>query len=128
MGGRGFAAGERRIEIARAGGLHDFRGLARGLRRDGRVRGDEVARAQRRRQRADGFQERGVVGNKNLDEIAKVGDLDRGADKIWLRMRRPAPDINLKPGPAQGRRDATADDAETDDADFRPGRLARHKK
>ena len=62
----------------------------------------------------DGVQQSLVVGNKDLDVIAKLGQLSRRTDKIWNGTRCPVPNENLKSFPAQIRTYPATDDPEAD--------------
>jgi hypothetical protein len=62
----------------------------------------------------DGVQQSLVVGNKDLDVIAKLGQLSRRTDKIWNGTRCPVPNENLKSFSAQIRSYPAADDPKAD--------------
>jgi hypothetical protein len=55
-----------------------------------------------------------VVGNKNLQVIAHLGQLRRRADEIRNRPRRPIPDENVKAFSAQNLSDSAPDNPEAD--------------
>ncbi len=62
----------------------------------------------------DGPQQGFVVGNKDLDMITEPGQFRRRTDKIWNRTRRPVPNENRKPFPAQIPAHSTTDNPEAD--------------
>ena len=74
--GRHFAAGERRVEIARSLAFDDRRRLARSRGRNGGVCGDQMARGKGGSDRAHHFQQCRVVADENLDDITQIGHLD----------------------------------------------------
>ena len=65
------------------------------------MREDEVTRCQLFSQLFDSLQQSFVIGDKDLDVIANFGKFRRGPDEIWNRARRPVPNENRKPFPAQ---------------------------
>jgi len=65
----------------------------------------------------DGVQQSLVVGNKNLNVIAKLGQLSRRTHKIWNGTRCPAPNENPKSFPAQIHTYPATDNAEADHSD-----------
>jgi hypothetical protein len=62
----------------------------------------------------DGVQQSLVVGNKNLNVIAKLRQLSRRTHKIWNGTRCPVPNENLKSLPAQIHTYPATDDPEAD--------------
>jgi hypothetical protein len=62
---------------------------------------DDVARREVFTEPMNGVQQSLVVGNKDLDVIAKLGEVSRRTNKIWDRTRCPVPNENLKSFPAQ---------------------------
>ena len=75
---------------------------------------DDVARREVFTEPMNGVQQSLVVGNKDLDVIAKLGQLSRRPDKIWNGTRRPVPNENLKSFPAQIPTYPATDDPQAD--------------
>ena len=68
-----------------------------------------MVRRQIRRHPLHHLEQRVVVGNENLDEIAELRDLGGRTDKIGHRPRRPVPNENVEPAFPQIIDDALAD-------------------
>lgn len=78
---------------------------------------NDVPRCQVLTQHMGAVQQSLIVGNKDLDVVAKLGQLSRRTDKIWNETRCPVPNENLKPFPAQSRSYLATDDPEANHSD-----------
>ena len=73
---------------------------------------NDVSRREILTQPMGGVEQSLVVRNKNLNVIAKLGQLGGRTDKIWNGTGGPVPDENLKTFSAQIRTDPATDDPE----------------
>ena len=74
---RDFAPGEGRFEKTRAAPLHDLGRRPHAFRRDRAMRGHDVLRGQTGDELFDHFEQRFVIRDKDLDDVAELGDFDR---------------------------------------------------
>src|SRR5207247_1293967 len=88
------------------------------MRRDCRVRNDDVPRRQRRRQLPDDIQKSVVVRHKNLNVVAHLSQLGRCAHKVLDGSRVSIPDKHGKTKTTQIVRNPASDNAESDYANI----------
>ena len=111
---RGLASGKGRIEKARTAFLHDFSRGPHGVGRDRAVSHDDVVRAQFARNPLHHLEQRLIVRDKDLDEIAELRDLRGRSDKIGNGTRRAVPNEDMKSVFPQVIDHSLADDSEAD--------------
>ena len=78
----------------------------------------DMLRSQRRCELPHDFEERFIVGDKNLDHVTELRDFGGRADEVLFRPWRSVPNKDLEPAMTQRRRDRGADDSEPDQANI----------
>src|ERR1700687_4420342 len=91
------------------------------MRRNRRMRYDDVPRRERGRPLADNVQKRVVVRNENLNVVTHLGQLGRRTHEIRDGSRVPVPNKNMETQTAQIVGDPASDDAEPDYTHLFPG-------